>query len=224
MMLKSLLVLAASLLWFVPSLNGQTWRWSNPLPNGNNITGLAQNGMVSAEVAELGQIYIGNNFYDWAPCIVPTTNDLQAVTFFGNRLVAVGENGTVVYSDDYVNFTNVALNTTPNWLIAVAASPNLLVTVGDNAILYTSTNGANWTVASAAAQRGVGLAGQRCLWQWHVRHRWRWWLYGQQHGRHSLTNHFISTPNSIFWLAYVSGSGSATNFPYAGFWAVTDGE
>jgi len=199
-----------------------TWRWSNPQPNGNNITGIAQNGSVTVAVAELGQIYVGNDYYDWVPRVVPTTNDFQAVTFFGNRLVAVGENGTVVYSDDYVNFTNVGLNTSPNWLIAIAGSPNLLVTVGDNAIIYTSTNCANWT--PQAKPPGVGSD----------------WLESAAYGNGtfviggdsgyiatstngtSWAEHNINTTGSMFWLSYVSGSGSPTNFPYTGFWAVTD--
>jgi hypothetical protein len=221
MNLKVLLVFAT--VWLLPPcLYALTWRWSNPQPNGNNITGIAQNGNVSVEVAELGQIYIGNDFYDWVPCVVPTTNDFQAVTFFGNRLVAVGENGTVVYSDDYVNYTNVPLNTSPNWLIAVTASSNLLVTVGDNAILYSSTNGANWT--AQAKPPNVGS-------DWLVSAAWGngTFVIGGDNGYiatsangTSWTSHAISTSGSIFWLCYVPGSGSPTNFPYAGFWAATD--
>lgn len=200
-----------------------TWRWSNPQPNGNNITGLAENGNVSVEVAELGQVYIGDSFYNWVPSVVPTTNDLQAVTFFGNRLVAVGENGAVVYSDDYVNFTNVNLNTAPDWLIAVAASSNLLVAVGDEAILYSSPDGANWTKESRPPNVGS---------DWLVSATYgngRFMIGGDSGYIATSTNgttwssHPINTSESIFWLSYIAGSGSPTNFPYAGFWAVTDG-
>ena len=221
MKVKPLFVFTVGLL-LQSNLFALTWRWSNPLPNGNNITGIAKNGSVSVAVAELGQIYIGNNFYDWVPCVAPTTNNFQAVTFFGNRLVAVGENGTVVYSDDYVNFTNVGLNTSPNWLIALTASPNLLVSVGDNAIIYTSTNGANWT--GQAKPPGVGSD-----WLESAAYGNGTFVIGGDSGYAatstngtSWTDHNINTSGSIFWLSYVSGSGSPTNFPYAGFWAVTD--
>ena len=221
MKLKILLIFA-TLSLLPPRLWALTWRWSNPQPNGNNITGIAQNGGVSVAVAELGQIYVGNDFYDWVPCVVPTTNDLQAVTFFGDRLVAVGENGMVVYSDDYVNFTNVPLNTAPNWLIAIAASPSRLVTVGDNAILYSSTDGANWTgqakppnigsdwLVSAAYGNGTFVIGGD-----------KGYIATSANGT-NWSNHEIGTSGSIFWLSYISGSGSPTNFPYAGFWAATD--
>ena len=216
------LLLSALLL---PTSHGYalTWRWSNPVPNGNNITGIALKGGVSVEVGELGQVYVGNDFYDWVPCAAATSNDLQAVVFFGNRLVAVGENGAVVYSDDYVNFTNVNLNTSPNWLIALAASSNLLVSVGDNAILYSSTNGANWTaeakppnvgsdwLVSAAYGAGTFVIGGDSGYIATSTNGTKW------------TSHTIATAESIFWLSYVAGSGSTTNFPYAGFWAVTDG-
>jgi hypothetical protein len=219
--IKILLVLAALLALPAP-LFALTWRWSNPQPNGDDITGLAKNGNVSVAVAARGQISLGYNFYNWVPCVVPTTNDLQAVTFFGNRLVAVGESGTVVYSDDYANFTAVNLNTSGNWLIAVAASPSLLVTVGDNAVIYTSSNGAAWT-AQAQPPR-VGSA-----WLESVAYGNGWFVIGGDNGYAAVstngvtwTYHGISTSGSIFWLAYVSGSGSLTNFPYPGFWAATD--
>jgi photosystem II stability/assembly factor-like uncharacterized protein len=222
MTFKTILALAA--LWlFPPCLLAQTWRWSNPVPNGNNLTGLAQNGNVTAAVAELGQIYIGNDFYDWVPCVVPATNDLQAVAFFGSRLVAVGEDGMVIYSDDYVNFTNVPLNTTPNWLIAIAASPSRLVAVGDNAIVYTSTNGATWT--SEAKPPSVGSD-----WLESAAYGDGTFVIGGDSGYIATStngtnwvSHNIGTGDSIFWLSRVPGSGSMTNFPYAGFWAVSDG-
>jgi hypothetical protein len=218
-----ILLLLAFMLWSPDRLQALTWRWSNPQPNGNNITGLAENGTVSVEVAELGQVYLGDDFSDWAPALVPTTNDLQAVIFFGNRLVAVGENGVVIYSDDYVNFTNVNLKTSPDWLVAVAASSNRLVTVGDDAILYTSTDGATWSgepkppnigsdwLVSAAFGAGTFVIGGDNGYTAVSTNGLTW------------TSHTINTSDSIFWLSYVTGSGGDTNFPYTGFWAVSDG-
>src|SRR5208283_4509562 len=136
------LVLAGALLAACSS-SGVTWRWSNPTPHGNDIFGMAWNGYLSVQVCDNGQVYTGTDFLGWVPQNSGTTNDLETVTFFGNRIIIVGANGTVGYSDDGVNFTTTNLNTA-NWLVGVAASSNLVVAVGDNAVIYTSADGANW--------------------------------------------------------------------------------
>ena len=100
---RAILLIAAALL--VPGKSpALIWRWSNPTPHGNNIVDMAWNGYLSVQVAELGQIYTGTDFLGWAPQNSGTTNDLQAVRFFGKRIVFVGANGTVGYSDNGVNF------------------------------------------------------------------------------------------------------------------------
>src|SRR5947209_9560851 len=122
---------------------GQRWRWSNPAPHGNNIVDMACNGDFVVQISERGQIYTSPDFKNWTPRDSHTTLDLQAVTFYGNRILITGESGAVLYSDDGVNFvyTNVV---TTDWLEGVAASPNLAVAVGDDAAIYTSLNGAWW--------------------------------------------------------------------------------
>src|SRR5215469_2955091 len=121
-----------------------TWRWSNPLPHGNNIVDMTWNGETAAQVTELGQIYAGFGFFGWLPRNSGTTNTLQAIRYFGNRLVFVGANGTAGYSDDGVNFTTLSLNTA-DWLVDLAVSSNLVVTVGDNAVIFASSDGAKWS-------------------------------------------------------------------------------
>src|SRR2546423_15685020 len=76
-----------------------TWRWSNPTPHGNNIIDMAAaNGLV-VQVSERGQIYTSSDFAAWIPSESHTTNSLRAVTFFGSRIIVVGENGTVLHAD-----------------------------------------------------------------------------------------------------------------------------
>src|SRR5579862_1997888 len=116
-----------------------TWRWCNPQPHGNDIVGMAWNGTLGVQVCELGQIYTSPDLINWFPQISNLTNDLQAVTFFGNRIIITGANGAAAYSDDGVNFTAGSFGTT-NWVVSVAASPDLVVAVGDSGALYTSTD------------------------------------------------------------------------------------
>lgn len=197
------------------------WRWSNPLPHGNNIVDMAVNGNLTVQVTEKGQIYIGQGFYGWLPQVSGTTNDLQAVKFFGNRIVFVGANGTVGYSDDGLNFIASSLNTT-NWLVDVAASSNLVVAVGDNAVIYTSTNGATWQYLGTAPNNLNG--------DWLLSVAWGngvWIIVGEggymatsADGKHWTRLGQVVT-DDISRVLWVSGTNAAGSFPYAGFWAVT---
>ena len=104
-------------------------------------------------MCDMGQVYTSPNLIDWFPQSSNLTNDLQAVTFFGGRIIITGANGAAAYSDDGVSFTPSSLKTT-NWIVGVAASSNLVVAVGDNGALYTSTDGAVWHLQSPPPNLG----------------------------------------------------------------------
>jgi hypothetical protein len=96
---------------------------------------MAWNGTIGVQVCELGQVYTSSDLINWFPQNSNLTNDLEAVTFFGNRIIIAGANGAVAYSDDGVNFVAGSLHTT-NWIVSLAASSNLVVAVGDNGALW----------------------------------------------------------------------------------------
>lgn len=223
-----LLLLAAASLVLDPA-RAQVWRWSNPQPNGNNIVDMTWNGTLGVQVAELGQIYTSPDMQNWVPCVNKNTNNLQAVRFFGSRIVVCGQNGLVGYSDDGVNFTCTNLNfSSGNWLVGLAASGSRVVAVGDNAVIYTSTDGANWT-GPQASPPGVGgnwLTGAA----WHggtfVICGEQGYIANSSDGLHwtnqdsgIIGNGNTGNMEAVVWL---DGSGSKTNFPYQGFWSVTD--
>jgi hypothetical protein len=120
-----------------------TWRWSNPVPHGNNIIEMAYQTNLWIQVAERGQIYSSSDAATWTPRDSHTTNALRSVTFLGNRIIVTGENGTVVYGDSVADLKFISLGTS-DWLEGVTASPTLAVAVGDNGAIYTSADGANW--------------------------------------------------------------------------------
>jgi hypothetical protein len=221
---RALLLLTAALL--VPGKSpALTWRWSNPTPHGNDIVDMAWTGYLSVQVAELGQLYTGTDFLGWVPQNSGTTNDLQAVKFFGQRIVFVGANGTVGYSDDGVKFTASALitpDTPADWLVDMGVSSNLVVSVGDNGVIYTSSDGVAWHYQGRAPNNPNG--------DWLLSAAWGG-------GTFVITgeNGYLATsPNGTNWTTQSSGVSddlmrvtwiSATNpvslFPYTGFWAVT---
>jgi hypothetical protein len=135
------------LLVCILAARAQNWYWSNPMPHGNDIIALrycSPQG-IALEACDSGQIYTSSDSIFWTPQASETTNSLQAVAFMGGRIILTGESGTVVYSDDGYDYVYTNLQTA-NWLVGVAASTNLAVAVGDNAAIFTSTNGAAWTL------------------------------------------------------------------------------
>ena len=145
------------------------------------------------------------------------------MTFFGNRIIITGANGTVGYSDDGVNFTTTNLNTT-NWLVAVAASSNLVVAVGDNAAIYTSSDGANWQPKLTGQPPGVGQ-------NWLLSVAWgagvfvatgeNSYVATSSDGTHWTNSTGAGASGDLTGVAYISTTNVSTAFPYTGFWAVT---
>jgi hypothetical protein len=152
---KGWIIVAAGCFLGAAGVQAITWHWSNPVPHGNDILDMTLYNGQTVQAADSGQLYTSDDLNLWLSQNTHTTNTLLGVASLGARLIAVGANGAAIYSDDGVNFTstNVA---TPNsdWLVSVAASASLAVAVGDEAIIYTSPDGAAWK--QQAAPPGVG--------------------------------------------------------------------
>lgn len=144
--------------------NPERWRWSNPLPHGNNIFDMVVSADRSVQVGDAGTIYVQGLDDRWAPALTGTTNYLRGVALFGTRILAVGENGTILWSDNGTGFQPATLSpaVTSDWFEAVATSDQRAVAVGDNGTIYTTTNGTAWTkVTSGTTEwlRGVAFGG-----------------------------------------------------------------
>lgn len=123
-----------------------SWRWSNPRPHGNNIAAMAFGNGWTVQVGERGQVYVSRDLDDWIPCDSNTTNDLRSATFFGSKIIITGESGTVLVAESGLpqpKLQRFDLGTL-DWLEGAAASPTLIVAVGDNGAIYTSNNGTVW--------------------------------------------------------------------------------
>jgi hypothetical protein len=119
-------------------------RWSSPAPFGNDVADLAyRSNRVYTAVCDHGQVYVSDDALSWRRRSPGVTNSLRCVTYMGNRILAGGANGAILWSDDEY-FTTVDLLTT-DWLEGAAASTNLAVAVGDHAAIYISSDGASWS-------------------------------------------------------------------------------
>ena len=128
-----------------------TWRWSNPVPHGAHIFGLASSGSTVVQVGENGQAYATDDLMQWRPLFTGVTNMLRSATWFNSRLLITGSEGIVLYSDGLNFFPSVRLNTT-DWLEGVAASASVAVAVGDNGAIYRTADGTTWERQTDAAE------------------------------------------------------------------------
>lgn len=108
----------------------------------------------AVQVGDGGALYVQREDGRWTPAVTGVTNYLRGVALLGERLIAVGENGCILWSDDGAFFQPAELSpATTDWFEGVAASSQRAVAVGDNGTIYTSTNGVNWSkVASGTTE------------------------------------------------------------------------
>ena len=141
----------------------ERWRWSNPLPHGNNVMDMLVESDVAVQVGDGGTVYVQGLDERWAPASSGVTNYLRGVALMGGRFLVVGENGCILWSDDGNVFQRAQVSpTTANWFEGVAASAQRAVAVGDNGAIYTTTNGTNWTQSPSGTSewlRGVAFGG-----------------------------------------------------------------
>jgi len=128
------------------------WRFSNPLPHGNNIVNMEYSPSLglAIQVCERGRFYYSSDLVNWTLGQSATTKALRSVTFLNNRIIITGEEGTVLWGDSITNIQSGTISATQDWLEDVAASTNLAVAVGDFGAIYTSPDGINWTRQSVA--------------------------------------------------------------------------
>ncbi len=141
----------------------ERWRWSNPLPHGNNVFDMLVASDVAVQVGDGGTVYVQGLDERWAPAVTGVTNYLRGVALMGERFLVVGENGCSLWSDDGSVFQPAQVSpATANWFEGVAASAQRAVAVGDNGAIYTSTNGINWAQSASGTTewlRGIAFGG-----------------------------------------------------------------
>jgi len=131
-------------------VRSERWRWSNPLPHGNNVMDMLVTPDFTVQVGDAGTLYVQRSDGRWAPATTGVQNYLRSTALLNGRIIATGENGCILWSDDGIDFQPAQLTpNTLNWFEGAAASSSRAVAVGDYGAIYTSTNGADWTTASS---------------------------------------------------------------------------
>jgi len=135
----------------VQSNPGEEWVWRNPLPQGNELFGIAWSGSRFVAVGADGTIINSPDGVSWTNCNSGTTIELNSISWSGSQFVAVGNSGTILTSPDGVNWTKQTSGT-GDTLRGVVWGGNQFVAVGNNKNILTSPDGIIWT-----AQQSVGF-------------------------------------------------------------------
>ncbi len=125
-----------------------TWLWSTPQPHGNNLMDLLQTNGLYVTMADRGQVHSSMDLMLWKPSESGTARYLRSGAFFGNYLLLTTEQGGILRATASTNGLRDFVLTdlgTGDWLEGLASSGTRLVAVGDNAAIYTSDNGLQWT-------------------------------------------------------------------------------
>jgi len=116
-----------------------------------NVVSISSDG-VNWDFAPIDYSLNGNSQYESG-----FTATLKAIVFGSGIFVAVGESGTIVYSQDGVDW-NAATHDLPQVLHAIAYGPDGYVAVGDKGTIQTTMDGQTWTtiaLSSGDDLRGV---------------------------------------------------------------------
>jgi len=109
-----------------------------PLPSGDGVCD------------QSAVFWSSDNAVSWNPASsVPTIKNLRGITFGNSLFLAVGENGTILYSSDGNNWTPSSSGTT-NTLHAAAWGGGQFVVAGYNTLIATTDPGISWTAGSSA--------------------------------------------------------------------------
>lgn len=145
----------------IGELRGE-WKWANPKPHGNNIISMAYRDGVIWQVGDRGRVYTSTDLDFWTARASGTSQSLRAITFFRDKVVISGANGTIVQGTSPQTLTPFNIRTT-NWLEGIAASSNEVVAVGDNGAIYRSVDAASWTKIGSFTTwlRGIAYGDER---------------------------------------------------------------
>ncbi len=134
----------AAALWIALTIEAATraaapalpWRWSNPLPHGNNIFDLGYHAGTYWEVTDRGQIYWSTNRVTWTPVASGTHNALRGLAFQGDEVLISGADGVILAGGQTGFATQTLLPATTAWLEGIAASDAAAVAVGDEGAIF----------------------------------------------------------------------------------------
>ena len=136
------------------------WQWNSPLPQGNDISGLAYDGIHYVAVGDYGTILTSTDGATWSDHSLHATGPyFTSIAYGGGEFVAVTSNGYAYLSASGSSWTPYSMGLGSVDMRAIAYGGSQFVAVGDNGTIATSPDGITWTAQSSGTTNtlfGVG--------------------------------------------------------------------
>jgi hypothetical protein len=124
------------------------WEWRNPVPQGNELSGIAYGNNLFVSVGRFGAIVSSADGTTWTVRESNTRNHLYSIARGNGRFVAIGSAGEVLASGDGIAWAGQNSGTTRN-LYAITFTNGQFVAVGRFGTILTSSDGLSWTARAS---------------------------------------------------------------------------
>lgn len=130
-----------TVLW---ATNVFVWHELSPKPTTNDLQGVCYDNGQFILSGGNGTVLASMDGKNWTRRATSTRGFLMSVAAFPGGLVTVGEDGTILTSNDLGQTWEKRISGTTNWLSSVRWLKDCLIAVGENGTLLTSTDGFRW--------------------------------------------------------------------------------
>jgi hypothetical protein len=120
-----------------------SFKWANPLPQGNSLTDIIWNGNEFLSVGQHGTIMTSGNGASWSVTRSANTENLQGAAWSGNQYIIVGVQGTLLTRPANSPDWTIRDTGTNKDLFGITWTGSQFVAVGDD-IVITSADGVSW--------------------------------------------------------------------------------
>ena len=128
----------------------EVWTWRNPIPKGENLSGIAYGNDTYVAVGNAGTILTSADGQNWEEQITPVTGNrgasLKAVAFGNGFFAAVGIEGTILFSRNGKDW-GIQTSGTRIQLNGISFGNGRFVAVGSRGIILSSIDAQNWDLS-----------------------------------------------------------------------------
>lgn len=141
------------------STDGTTWTINVVAAGINNLAQVAWTSaygyVVVGGIISTPYIYTSPDLVTWTVRTSPIAQGLSFVVY-GNKFVALGTSGGIIYSSDGITWTSTTLGTITQTPTSLVWTGSLYIAAYINGTLLTSPDGITWTTAATSTQINIG--------------------------------------------------------------------
>ncbi len=134
------------------------WNELSPKPTTNDLQGVCYDGAQFILAGGNGTILTSPCGTNWTRRTTPTSAFLMSVAAFPGGLVAVGDDGVILTSNDHGTNWTARVSGTTNWLSQARWLNDRLIAVGQNGCILISADGVQWRTNASGTTAWLNAA------------------------------------------------------------------